>query len=119
MGDFNLKVSDIFRYILLGCIECILCVVIFYDNIKGINLENVTKTLDAFPFDKSIIVLIASISVFYLFGYITQLVIGLFFHGNFLGTGIGETACFIKHYPKWIFNYCWCDKFARVLNIVK
>ena len=104
MGDFNLKVSDIFRYILLGCIECILCVVIFYDNIKSIDIENVKNTLEAFPFDKSIIVLIASISVFYLFGYITQLVIGLFFHGNFLGTGIGETACFIKHYPKWIFN---------------
>lgn len=45
MGDFNLKVSDIFRYILLGCIECILCVVIFYDNIKSIDIENVKNTL--------------------------------------------------------------------------
>lgn len=104
MGDFNLKLSDIFRYILLGCIESILCIIIYNEPTGSINLETFTNTFKNIPPDQSILVLIVMISAFYFLGYITQLIISLFFHGNFLGTGIGETACFIKSYPKWIFN---------------
>lgn len=62
----------------------------------------------------------------YLLGFITQSIIQLFFGGDFLGTGVGEVAEYIRFYPvtwlnsrgypDWVY---WSDRPRRVLDIYK
>lgn len=113
MSDFKIKISDIFRYILLGCIEAVLCSIIILsasenqspDNVSVANQFNILMNkIDSLSFDPTILTLVLTFSLFYVLGYLTQLIIQLFFRGNYLGTGIGEVACFIKDFPEWHSN---------------
>lgn len=109
MSDFKIKISDIFRYILLGCIEAMLCAIIILPTINSNELSSTQisswwEELNKLSFDPTILTLVLALSAFYILGYITQLIIQLFFRGNYLGTGICEVACFIKDYPDWFTN---------------
>lgn len=101
MSDFNLKFSDIVRYILLGCIESIICYLIFKDDINVYVESNLSSYIRNLNESNGLVIFILAVSVFYILGYLSQLIINLFFCGAFLGTGIGETARFIKTYPEW------------------
>lgn len=104
MSDFNLKFSDIVRYILLGCIESIICYLIFKDDINGYVESNLSSYIRNLNESNGLVIFILAVSLFYVLGYMSQLLINLFFYGAFLGTGIGETARFIKTYPELLIN---------------
>ena len=62
----------------------------------------------------------------YLMGFITQSIIQQFFGGDFLGTGLGEVAEYIRFYPtRWLNRrgypdwLYWSDKPSRVLEIYR
>lgn len=104
MNDFNLKFSDIVRYILLGCIESLICYIIFRSDIEAFVIEDFSTYLKAVNESNGLVILILVVSLFYILGYISQLIINLFFYGAFMGTGLGETARFIKTYPELLIN---------------
>ena len=73
----------------------------------------------------SIVVALLCIGL-YLIGFVTQSIIQLFFGGDFLGTGLGEMAEYIRFYPRTLLNkrgypswLYWSDKPRRVLDIYR
>lgn len=99
MGDFKLRFADIFRYIVLGAVQCILvCTVIGFGNVTTyLNGNTWIK-------NESIITLVLVISIFYLMGFMTQLIIQLYCKGNLLGTGLGEVGKYIRSHPNNFLN---------------
>ncbi|MDE6333384.1 MAG: glycosyltransferase family 2 protein [Muribaculaceae bacterium] len=99
MGDFKLRLSDIFRYIVLGAVQASLCYIAVGKN--GIGL--VPDALKTFATDP-VVILVIALSIFYLSGFLTQMVLQLFCKGNLMGTGLTETGLFIKRMPAFILN---------------
>lgn len=119
MNSFKIRFADILRYFILGGIEFLLYVVIVDKTVFQKVFGDGTTSLSAMQ------VAIVCIGI-YLLGFITQSIIQLFFGGDFLGSGIGEVAEYIRFhprmwlnsrdYPDWVY---WSDRPRRVLDIYK
>ena len=99
MGDFKLRWSDVFRYIVLGAVQAALCYIAVGDN----GMEMISDKFGLFVSDP-IVLLVIALSMFYLSGFLTQMEIQLFCKGNLMGTGLAETGLFINRFPTCIFN---------------
>lgn len=145
MDNFKIKLSDIFKYILLGLIEVIVFLAVLgFDRLSlplqttsNIKLEipedservTLAEAQDIIDIAKTIIITvipIATLVVLYVIGYITQSIILLLYGGRFLGTGIYEVAQFIRHNSRWLSNedkypdwVHWSDCPGKVINAYK
>lgn len=99
MGDFKLRWSDVFRYIVLGAVQASLCYMAFGEK----ELNYISDTFGDVITDQIVIFVIA-LSIFYLSGFLTQMVIQLFCKGNLMGTGLSETGLFINKFPTCLLN---------------
>lgn len=121
MGDIKLKISDLFKYILLGAFQVLLCgLLLKVDNI--FDYLNLSKYLP----DNALLSLIMILSVFYILGFITQMIIQLFCKNNLMGTGLGEIGVFIRNFPSNFLNHnryphwlYYSDKPDKVLSIYR
>lgn len=102
MNDFKIKLSDIFRYVVLGAVQFALSCAVCYNTVFFTQLGN-DETIGKLQFliTEPVIVIVLAISVFYLSGYLTQMALKLFCKGNFMGTGLGEMVRFIKVFPSF------------------
>lgn len=115
MGNFKLRLSDIFRYIVLGAIQASLCIMVLTENKKDI-FDNIPKPiLDIL--NEPGVTLVVVLSLFYLSGYFTQLFIKIFCNGNLMGTGLAETALFINKFhhkiSKYFHKFLTNDRYAH------
>lgn len=99
MGDFKLRLSDIFRYIVLGAVQTSLCYIAVGDQ----QIQEVSDTLKPLASDP-VVILVLALSIFYLSGFLTQMVLQLFCKGNLMGTGLTETGLFINRFPTSFLN---------------
>ena len=99
MSDFKLRWSDVFRYIVLGAVQASLCYMAFGEK----ELDYISDTFGDVITDQIVIFVIA-LSIFYLSGFLTQMVIQLFCKGNLMGTGLSETGLFINKFPTCLLN---------------
>lgn len=99
MGDFKLRVSDIFRYMVLGAAQVGLAFLVLVENNLDINLE----TIDLFG-KEPLVTMVIALSIFYLCGFFTQMILMLFCRENLMGCGLGEVACFINSFPSHLLN---------------
>ncbi|MDE5900420.1 MAG: glycosyltransferase family 2 protein [Muribaculaceae bacterium] len=95
MEDFKLRLSDIFKYIVLGAVQAALSYLLFSDELS----EWADSAALKFLFQEPVATLVVALSVFYFAGYMTQMVIQVFCKGNLAGTGLGEIGLFINKYP--------------------
>lgn len=119
MNSFKIRFVDVLRYFILGGVEILLysCLID-----KSVISELVTND-GALP--TTIVVALLCIGL-YLIGFVTQSIIQLFFNGDFLGSGLGEMAQYIRFYPRTLLNrrgypnwLYWSDKPRRVLDIYR
>lgn len=117
MNNFKIKFSDVLRYFILGGIE----VLLYYWIVE--KTDSKCMFGDNFSEVSTVHVAVAIIGI-YLLGFVTQSIIQLFWGGNFLGTGLGEVAEFVRFYPTlnrngypdWLY---WSDRPKRVLEIYR
>lgn len=119
MNSFKIRFSDILRYFILGGVELLLYILV----VDGTTFYVLFGDGFTSPSAVRIAVVCAGL---YLLGFITQSIIQLFFGGDFLGTGVGEVAEYIRFYPAtrlnsrgypdWVY---WSDRPRRVLDIYK
>ena len=118
MNSFKIRFSDILRYFILGGIELLLYHLI-------INRDCICDIYNELTKYSSLQIAAMCIGL-YLMGFITQSIIQQFFGGDFLGTGFGEVAEYIRFfprlwpntrgYPDWLY---WSDRPRRVLEIYR
>lgn len=119
MNSFKIRFSDILRYFILGGIELLLYILV----VDGTTFYALFGDGFTSPSAVRIAVICAGL---YLLGFISQSIIQLFFGGDFLGTGVGEVAEYIRFYPAtwlnsrgypdWVY---WSDRPRRVLDIYR
>ena len=119
MNSFKIRFSDVLRYFILGGIELLLYIFV----VDGTTFYALLGDGLTSPSAVRIAVICGGL---YLLGFITQSMIQLFFGGDFLGTGVGEVAEYIRFYPvtwlnsrgypDWVY---WSDRPRRVLDIYK
>lgn len=117
MNSFKIRFADVLRYFILGGVEILL----YYCFVDNNVLKNLGTINDSMP--TTIVVALLCIGI-YLIGFVTQSIIQLFFSGDFLGSGLGEMAEYIRFYPRMRLNrrgypnwLYWSDKPRRVLYI--
>lgn len=119
MNSFKIRFSDVIRYFILGWIEFLLYIAIVdreaFNTVFGDGVTSYTALQIAIVF----------VGI-YLLGFVTQSIIQLFYGGDFLGTGIGEVAEYIRFYPTRFWNsrdypdwVYWSDSPRRVLDIYR
>ncbi len=118
MNSFKIKFSDILRYFILGGIELLLYHLI-------INRDCICDIFNGLTNYSSLQIAAMCVGL-YLMGFISQSIIQQFFGGDFLGTGFGEVAEYIRFfprlwpntrgYPDWLY---WSDMPRRVLEIYR
>jgi len=119
MSSFKIRFVDVLRYFILGGIE----VMLYYSLVDESIYSGFITNAESAP--TTIVVTFLCIGLF-LLGFVTQSIIQLFFGGDFLGTGLGEMAEYIRFYPRtplnsrgypgWLY---WSDKPRRVLDIYR
>lgn len=120
MDSFKIRFFDILRYFILGALEVLLINYLVDDAILCGLLGTDILSLSS-PFTIAVLCI-----CIYFLGFITQSVIQLFFGGDFLGSGIGEIAEYIRFYPtlwpnnlgypEWLY---WSDHPRLVLDVYK
>ena len=118
MNSFKIRFSDILRYFILGGIELLLYHLI-------INRDYICDIFNGLTNYSSLQIAAMCVGL-YLMGFISQSIIQQFFGGDFLGTGFGEVAEYIRFfprlwpntrgYPDWLY---WSDRPRRVLEIYR
>lgn len=119
MNSFKIRFVDVLRYFILGGVEILLYSCLIDKSVFSALLTN-DRSLPT-----TIVVALLCIGL-YLIGFVTQSIIQLFFNGDFLGSGLGEMAQYIRFYPRTLLNrrgypnwLYWSDKPRRVLDIYR